>query len=187
MILRIVFDRVTVHVSDLAASRAFYELLVGPDWNEFTLAAGPPPTRHLHVAFVTRSRAEVDERWQRAIDAGYTGDGEPGVRPEYGPDYYGGFLRDPDGNSAEVVYHGREREGAFRIDHLSIGVADLGAAKGYWSSVASELGLRIANEQPTRFHVAAGDRSFAVVCDGRPPTEQLRLTFPDGTLVALAD
>jgi len=26
---------------------------------------------------------------------------------KYGDDYYGGFLLDPDGNSAEVVHHDR--------------------------------------------------------------------------------
>ena len=53
----------------------------------------------------------------------------PGRGPEYGPDYYGGFLRDPDGNSAEAVHDERARpvpDG--RIDHLWIRVADLAAS-----------------------------------------------------------
>jgi hypothetical protein len=37
------------------------------------------------------------------VAAGYRDDGPPGPRTVYGPDYYGGFLLDPDGNSAEVV------------------------------------------------------------------------------------
>jgi catechol 2,3-dioxygenase-like lactoylglutathione lyase family enzyme len=37
-------------------------------------------------------------------------DGAPGPRPQYGGDYYGAFLLDPDGNSAEAVHHGSLRE-----------------------------------------------------------------------------
>jgi hypothetical protein len=41
------------------------------------------------------------------LDAGYRDDGEPGLRPEHGADYYGGFLLDPDGNNVEAVFHDR--------------------------------------------------------------------------------
>ena len=30
---------------------------------------------------------------------------EPRVWPEYHPTYYGGFVRDPDGNNVEAVCH----------------------------------------------------------------------------------
>ena len=30
---------------------------------------------------------------------------EPRVWPEYHPNYYGGFVRDPDGNNVEAVCH----------------------------------------------------------------------------------
>ena len=60
-------------------------------------------TRGLHVGFRAPSREAVDAFWQAGIDAGYRDDGAPGPRTAYGPDYYGGFLLDPDGNSAEAV------------------------------------------------------------------------------------
>lgn len=49
----------------------------------------------------------MDAFWQAGTEAGYRDDGEPGLRPRYGGDYYGGFLLDPDGNNAEVVNHNR--------------------------------------------------------------------------------
>ena len=33
---------------------------------------------------------------------------EPRVWPEYHPNYYGGFVRDPDGNNVEAVCHTAE-------------------------------------------------------------------------------
>jgi catechol 2,3-dioxygenase-like lactoylglutathione lyase family enzyme len=179
MILRSVFDRVTIRVSDPAASRRFYEALLGDrDWANFAIAPASQPTRHLHVAFVAMSRAEVDAFWRRGVDAGYESDGEPGLRPEYDTDYYGAFLLDPDGNSVEAVYHGRVRSGHGIIDHLWIGVRGLAASHRFWETVAGPLGLRFANELPERFHLAARGRSFAVVADGRPPSENVHLAFP---------
>jgi catechol 2,3-dioxygenase-like lactoylglutathione lyase family enzyme len=169
------FDCVTVNVADPAASRAFYDLLLD-EWHDFELSTDGPPTQALHVAFYVPSRAEVKERWQRAVDAGYRSDGEPGPRPQYSPDYYGGFLVDPDGNSAEVVTHGRRRV-ANRIDHLWIGVADLAAAHAFWTEVAPSLGLRVQHERPQRFHVTGDGGSFALVADGRPPTRNVLLRF----------
>jgi catechol 2,3-dioxygenase-like lactoylglutathione lyase family enzyme len=179
------FDHVTIRVSDLDASRRFYDTLLGPttddEWQDFSMYAGPPVTRGLHVAFVARSREEVDAFWRRGVDAGYASDGKPGLRPEYGAEYYGGFLLDPDGNSVESVFHGRQREGDTRIDHLWIRVADLETQKRFWRTVAPVLGLRIANELPERFHVAARDRSFALVQDHREPTRNVHLAFPAAT------
>jgi catechol 2,3-dioxygenase-like lactoylglutathione lyase family enzyme len=181
------FDHVTIRVAHREASRAFYELLLGAptyagtafdEWDDFSLADDGPPTSGLHVAFLARSRAEVDERWGRAIDAGYRDDGGPGLRPRYAPDYYGAFLLDPDGNSAEVVTHGERRSGRNRIDHLWIGVADLAAAKEFWTAVAPVLGVRIEHERSERFHVTGPEASFALVADGRPPTRNLHLAFP---------
>jgi hypothetical protein len=61
-------------------------------------------TRGLHVGFRAPSREAVDAFWQAGIDTGYRDVGAPGRRTVYGPDYYGGFLLDPDGNSAEAVH-----------------------------------------------------------------------------------
>jgi hypothetical protein len=37
--------------------------------------------------------------------------GAPGPR-DYHPGYYAAFVRDPDGNNIEAVYHGRSRRSA---------------------------------------------------------------------------
>jgi catechol 2,3-dioxygenase-like lactoylglutathione lyase family enzyme len=178
MILRSMFDRVTVRVSDLEAGRRFYGTLLGEDWGNFEIAPASEPTRHLHVAFIASSRDDVDAFWRRGVDAGYESDGEPGLRPQYDADYYGGFLLDPDGNSVESVYHGRVRSGEGIIDHLWIGVRDLAASRRFWETVATQLGLRFTSELPERFHLAARGRSFANVADGRPPSENVHVAFP---------
>jgi hypothetical protein len=78
-----------------------------------------------HVA-IRSSRDAVDHFWQVGMEAGYPSDGEPGPRPQYGSDYYGSFLLDPDGNSVEAVCHEDTRRGG-NVDHLWIGVTDLDA------------------------------------------------------------
>jgi catechol 2,3-dioxygenase-like lactoylglutathione lyase family enzyme len=187
------WDHVTIRVSDRDASRRFYELVLRvlgyeithpgehfDEWNDFGIsqAGGDRPvTRNLHIAFVARSRADVDAFWQAGIDAGYTSDGEPGLRPEYSESYYGGFLLDPDANSAEAIHAGEPRSGDNYIDHMWIGVSDLDATKRFYETIAPVVGVRIAHTRPQRFHVRGGGRSFALVHDGRPPTEHLHLAF----------
>src|SRR5205085_4613782 len=111
---------VTIRVSQREASRRFYDTVLGvlghtarnaelfDEWDDFSIAPvseAHPLTRRLHVAFVARSEAEVNAFWRAGVDGGYESDGEPGLRPEYHERYYGGFLLDPDGNSAEAVHH----------------------------------------------------------------------------------
>ncbi|MCY4128493.1 MAG: VOC family protein [Gammaproteobacteria bacterium] len=55
-----------------------------------------------HFAFLAPSRDAVDAFYQVAIEAGGTSDGEPGLRPEYGPGYYGAFVFDLDGHKIEA-------------------------------------------------------------------------------------
>jgi catechol 2,3-dioxygenase-like lactoylglutathione lyase family enzyme len=188
------FDHVTIRVADRAASRSFYETVLATlgrrityageefdEWDDFGIAeAGSdrPATRRLHVGFVARSPAEVDAFWQAGVDAGYTSDGEPGPRPEYTPDYYGGFLLDPDGNSAEAATLGRSRTDAPVIDHLWLRVADLAASRGFYETIAPVFGFEVRGSKPEeRFHVATDDRSFALVL-GDAPTENVHIAFP---------
>ena len=117
------FDHVTIRASDREAAARFYDTVLrtlgvertgeGGDfveWDDFSLAAdGLPPTRGLHVAFVAPSREHVDAFWRAGVDAGFRSDGEPGPRPQYRDDYYGAFLLDVDGNSAEATHHGELR------------------------------------------------------------------------------
>ncbi|MCY4658129.1 MAG: VOC family protein [Gammaproteobacteria bacterium] len=55
-----------------------------------------------HIAFLARDRATVRAFYDAAIEAGGTSDGEPGLRPEYGPGYFGCFVRDLDGHKIEA-------------------------------------------------------------------------------------
>lgn len=57
-----------------------------------------------HFAFRARTRAEVDAFYKAALAAGGKDNGAPGVR-HYHPDYYGAFVRDPDGINIEAVCH----------------------------------------------------------------------------------
>ena len=56
-----------------------------------------------HVCFIAESREQVDEFHRIALASGGTDDGPPGLRPEYDANYYGAFVRDPDGNKVEAV------------------------------------------------------------------------------------
>ena len=56
-----------------------------------------------HFAFIAPSRDAVQAFYDAALAAGGTSDGEPGPRPDYGPDYFGCFVRDPDGHKIEAA------------------------------------------------------------------------------------
>lgn len=62
----------------------------------------------MHIAFVAKSRAEVDAFHAAAIAAGGQDNGAPGLRPHYHPDYYGAFVIDINGQNIEAVCHAPE-------------------------------------------------------------------------------
>lgn len=66
---------------------------------------GEPATvgNGVHVAFVARDQAMVRRFHALALANGGSSDGEPGLRPIYDPNYFGAFVRDPDGNKIEAV------------------------------------------------------------------------------------
>jgi catechol 2,3-dioxygenase-like lactoylglutathione lyase family enzyme len=187
-----VFDHVGIRVSDFAASTAFYTTVLETlgvevaysddeivDWeNDFAL--GPvetdhPLTRGLHIAWFTPERDDVHAFWRAGIDAGHRDDGAPGARPQYAPDYYGGFLLDPDGNSAEAVQRDLDRtRGA--IDHLWIRVADLAATRRFYTTIAPVVGIRVGFDEPELLQFRFDDGTFSFV-PGRP-TENVHLAFP---------
>jgi catechol 2,3-dioxygenase-like lactoylglutathione lyase family enzyme len=186
-----VFDHVTIRVSDREASARFYDTVLGaigvektssgpdlPEWDDFSLAqAGDehPVTRRLHVGFAASSREQVDSFWQTGVDAGYRDDGAPGLRPQYSATYYGAFLLDPDGNSAEAVHGARVREGG-GIDHLWIRVADVAASKRFYEIVAPYGRFRLRRDEPERAQFAGDSGSFSLVAG--EPTEQVHVAFP---------
>jgi catechol 2,3-dioxygenase-like lactoylglutathione lyase family enzyme len=56
-----------------------------------------------HIAFNATSEEMIRAFHRAALDAGGSDDGAPGPRPDYGPDYFGAFVRDLDGNKIEAV------------------------------------------------------------------------------------
>jgi catechol 2,3-dioxygenase-like lactoylglutathione lyase family enzyme len=186
-----VFDHVGISASDRDASERFYDTVLATlgiqkdhsseayaEWDDFALGQATeerPVTRGLHIGFVAPSRAHADEFWRAGTAAGYRDDGAPGPRPEYGGDYYGAFLLDPDGNSAEAVHHGTLRQGGW-IDHLWIRVADVGAAKRFYEAVAPHAGFRLNRDLAERAQFAGESGSFSVVQG--TPAEHVHLAFP---------
>ena len=60
------------------------------------------------VALLAPSRAAVDRAYASALAHGGSCAGQPGLRPEYHPHYYGAYFRDPDGNKLCVCRHDPE-------------------------------------------------------------------------------
>ena len=192
-----VFDHVAIAVADLAASEHFYRTVLAVlgtepsyadaelvEWEDFDIGVPDrehPVARGLHVGFRAPSREAVDAFWQAGIDAGGRDDGPPGLRATYRPDYYGGFLLDPDGNSVEAVHAERERPAPDgRIDHLWLRVGDLAAARRFYTTIAPYAGLQVGIDQSDHVQMIGPDFGFSLIADGRPRTEHLHLAFAAG-------
>jgi len=185
------FDHVTIRASDRAASERFYDTVLGTlgidqnyrtntlsMWRDFIVTMTDtehPPTRRLHIGFVAPDHERVRAFWQAGVDAGYRDAGPPGPRPEYGDDYYGGFLLDPDGNSAEASYHDNLRRDGGIVDHLWIRVADLAGAAAFYETIAPHAGLRRNPDVTGRAQFRGQSGSFSVVPG--PATENLHMAF----------
>lgn len=108
-------------VGDLEASRAFYAAALAPlgfaaprqisggtgyafaGEPTFMISSSRPVAAPFHLAFAATDRAAVDTFHAAAVAAGGIDNGGPGVRENYGPDYYAAFVHDPDGNNIEAV------------------------------------------------------------------------------------
>lgn len=118
-----ILDHIGIGVSDFDRSVAFYEKALAPlgitlvkkyeghaagfgvgGKPDFWLGAGGV-SKGVHVAFRTNSRALVRAFYEAALAAGATDNGPPGTRPMYHENYYGAFVRDPDGHNIEAVCH----------------------------------------------------------------------------------
>jgi catechol 2,3-dioxygenase-like lactoylglutathione lyase family enzyme len=115
-------DHTAVNVSDLEASKRFYDEALKPlgyslafEVGDFLgYAEGPmpsfgvvrrDPTGGGHVAFGCDNRATVDAFFEAATKAGGRDNGAPGVREHYHASYYAAFVHDLDGNNIEAVCH----------------------------------------------------------------------------------
>lgn len=121
-------DHLGIQCADVQASATFYDAVLTPlgasRIMDFGVAIGygipPKPDfwigvfdsgegfRESHIAFEARDRAAVRAFFDAAIAAGAEVLHEPRLWPEYHPDYYGAFVRDPDGNNVEAVCHRHE-------------------------------------------------------------------------------
>ena len=117
---------VTVGADDIALARRFYDALLpplgyevaeGPEGLSYARPAEPgrpaPPDFYVKptfdgrpasagngamVAFEAGGQAQVRALHAAALVAGGTDEGAPGFRAAYGPRFYVGYLRDPQGN-----------------------------------------------------------------------------------------
>jgi len=116
------YDHIGLRVKDIKASTRFYTAALAPlghvagSAGEGYAGFGPKDapalwlhthegqiSHGLHVAFEAKDRAAVDAFYAAGLKAGGKDNGKPGLRPDYGPKYYGAFLIDLDGNNVEAV------------------------------------------------------------------------------------
>ena len=127
------FSHVTVGSSDLVRSGRFYDAVLLPLGivRRIVQPDGGPPSLCWHdgtgrlprfyayspfdgaaasagngamVAFLAPSAEAVRQGHAAGLREGGTDEGQPGPRPHYGRDYFGAYLRDPDGNKVHLVY-----------------------------------------------------------------------------------
>ncbi len=122
---------VTVGADDIQRARRFYSaflpalgfgLKVGPEGLSYALPVEPGQSPVLPdfyvkptfdgrpasagngsmVAFEARSQKQVRDLHAAALSAGGSDEGQPGFRAAYGPHFYVGYLRDPQGNKIAI-------------------------------------------------------------------------------------
>jgi catechol 2,3-dioxygenase-like lactoylglutathione lyase family enzyme len=116
-------DHVTIGVSDIERSKAFYDQALKPLGIEclaegenfagygqkrkafFWIGLREGVRTGSHIAFATVDRAAVEAFHAAALFAGGRDNGTPGLRPCYHANYYGAFVLDPDGHNIEAVCH----------------------------------------------------------------------------------
>jgi len=122
------FSHVTLGTNDFARAERFWDAVMGVLGHPVLFKAGgsaaygtptgpkvfivPPfngkeaqPGNGVHVAFIVDRRATVDAFHQVAMSHGGTDEGAPGPRAHYHANYYGAYVRDPDGNKVQAVCH----------------------------------------------------------------------------------
>ena len=119
-----IFDHLSLAVSDIKKSRAFYEHALAPLGIAVRMEfegsigiglEGEPQLwiyedkvntqKPMHLAFSSPDRKTVHAFYEEALATGAKDNGAPGLRPEYHPHYYGAFVLDPDGHNIEAVCH----------------------------------------------------------------------------------
>ena len=118
-------DHVSIQCADVDASSSFYDAVLATIGGQRIMEFGPvigygvPPMpdfwlgpqqtgagfRESHLAFSAPDRASVRAFFEAATAKGAEVLHEPRLWPEYHPNYFGAFVRDPDGNNVEAVCH----------------------------------------------------------------------------------
>lgn len=122
---------VTLGVSDFSRAIAFYDPVMaslgqsrspdatpgwegyGPDYDGGVSlwlchpfnGKAPQPGNGPMVSFRAESAEAVDAFHAAAVAHGGTSEGGPGLRPQYTPNFYAAYVRDPDGNKLAAVFH----------------------------------------------------------------------------------
>lgn len=120
-------DYIMIGTSDLARARPFYDAVfaaiggeLDADYAGFTFCyrfrnntrawVAPPndqqsaqPGNGNMPGFRCLDEAEVQAAHAAALAHGGTSEGDPGPRPIYGPDFYGAYVRDLDGNKMSFI------------------------------------------------------------------------------------
>lgn len=117
-------SHVSIGVKDLAKARGFYDAALKPlgykclvegggyagygaNSPELWLLAAQQPVAPnqasgLHFCFDAASRSAVDSFHAAALKTGGLDNGKPGLRADYGDNYYAAFVVDPDGYRLEA-------------------------------------------------------------------------------------
>ena len=123
-------DHVSIGVRDTAAAKRFYDAALQPLGYQclsespgslgygrdnpalwITAVERPvsaDPGSGLHFCFAAPSRRSVDQFHAAALRAGGCDNGKPGLRADYGTDYYAAFAIDPDGYRIEAYCGAKE-------------------------------------------------------------------------------
>ncbi|PRY94498.1 glyoxalase/bleomycin resistance protein/dioxygenase superfamily protein [Hasllibacter halocynthiae] len=75
------------------------DFYVKPTFDGFPASAGNGSM----VAFEARSQKQIRDLHAAALSAGGSDEGPPGFRAAYGPRFYVGYLRDPQGNKVALT------------------------------------------------------------------------------------
>ncbi len=91
---------------DYAPNAVGYKLRNGRVWINRAYNGEPASAGNGNmVGLLCASEEEVQAAHAAALANGGSDEGAPGPRPDYGPEFYGAYVRDPDGNKMSFVYY----------------------------------------------------------------------------------
>lgn len=209
----IVFSHFTLGSNNLKRSRRFYESALSPldlvyrgddgvlmlfgssdkDYPHLFICTpydGLPATwsNGFHLAFNAMSTNAVESFYEAALANGGIDDGAPGYRTHYAEDYYGAYVRDPDGNKLQAVCYANGRSHASSksvISHITLGLTDLDRERQFYDAVMAVIGLKNLPDEGDDESMGYGyPESDLPVVYVQPPFDGRVATWGNGTHVA---